>query len=356
MAQLVKLQDYVSRYQKDLKRYPTQFVRLKKMQWTRMKKDWESGEEITEWEHEEEVVEKKHKSFLKRILPFTRKKKIVPWEEEDTDFGDKQDFLNQMSEENTGFEPNETNEEDIPEDSNTLLFKPTILYYPQTIEELKRMYIDQLFQFQIKWASSTLREKSYVDPKYYRDSLLRAFTQRLPDSFLLFYYPIFQVKKAPIEMGIIILTPTDCICIQMLEAEVQAVFVGDGNRFWKKKVGKIDKKVLNPIIGLNRMESIVTQIFKQHEIDLPIRKVVLSRNGYIDYPGSSYGVEFIDKKTYTDWFANLKKNPSPMKHMQFKAAQFLLDNVQTTSYHRLDQDDEPNTLSEQIESLEEERT
>ena len=79
MAQLVKLQDYVSRYQKDLKRYPTQFVRLKKIQWDRMKEEWESGEKITVWEHEDtaEVEEKQHKGFLKRIMKFTHKKKLT---------------------------------------------------------------------------------------------------------------------------------------------------------------------------------------------------------------------------------------------------------------------------------------
>ncbi|MGM9967858.1 MULTISPECIES: NERD domain-containing protein [unclassified Rummeliibacillus] len=335
MAQLVKLQDYVSRYQSDLKRYPTQFVRLKRMQWERMKSEWQSGEEIPQWEHEE-IEEKPHNRFIQRILSFKRKKKLDPWEESN-DIGDKGDFLNDLSEELH----TQPDEDVIPEEETAFMFQPTIIYYPQTIEELKKMYIDQLFQFQLKWASSTLREKSYVEPKYYRDSLLRAFTQRLPDSYFLFYYPILQVKKAPVELGIILLTPTDCYCIQVLEEEVQAVFVGDSNRFWKKKVGKIDKKVLSPLIGLNRMESVIKQIFRKNEIDLPIRKVVLSRNGYIDYPGSSFGVEFVDKRKYTDWFSHLSKNPSPMKLMQFKAVQFLLDKVQTTSYHRLDSDDEP---------------
>lgn len=334
MAQLVKLQDYVSRYQNDLKRYPTQFVRLKTIQWERMKKDWASGEEIPQWDHEE-LEEKPHDSLIKRILSFKRKKKIDPWEESQY-VGDKEKFLNELSEELS----KQPDEEPIAEEPSSFMFQPAIFYYPQTIEELKKMYIDQLFQFQLKWASSTLREKSYVQPKYYRDSLLRAFTQRLPDSYFLFYYPIFQVKKAPIELGVILLTPTDCYCIQVLEEEVQAVFVGDSTRFWKKKVGKLDKKVLSPLIGLNRMESIIKQIFHNHEVNLKIRKVVLSRNGYIDYPGSSYGIEFIDKKNYTDWFNHLSKNPSPMKHMQFKAAQFLLDKVLTTSYHRLDSDDD----------------
>ncbi|MGX9135608.1 NERD domain-containing protein [Rummeliibacillus sp. JY-2-4R] len=328
MAQLVKLQDYVSRYQNDLKRYPTQFVRLKNIQWDHMKSNWESGEEISEWEHEEEV-EKQSKSFLQRLLPFNRRKKQYVEDSEEA-------YISENRDEPTSEENNLLNE----------FFQPKILYYPQTIEELRRMYMDQLFQFQLKWASATLREKSYINPKFYRDALLRAFIQRLPDSYFLFYYPIFQIKKAPIEMGILLLTPTECICIQVLEEENEAVFVGDGSRFWAKKIGKIDKKVLNPFIGLNRMESIVKQVFKTHEIDLPIRKVVLSRNGYIDYPGSIYGIEMIDKRKYKEWFTHLKKNPSPMKHMQFKAAQCLLNKVQTTSFQRLDEDEDEQTDAE----------
>ena len=48
----------------------------------------------------------------------------------------------------------------------------------------------------MKWASSTLREKSYVDPRFMRDSLLRMLLQTLPDNYLLFYYPILQIRKA----------------------------------------------------------------------------------------------------------------------------------------------------------------
>jgi len=57
MAQLVKLQDYISRYQIDLARYPTQFVRLKKNQWERIKRQWELGEDISEWQHVDNEVE-----------------------------------------------------------------------------------------------------------------------------------------------------------------------------------------------------------------------------------------------------------------------------------------------------------
>ncbi|MBK3496064.1 NERD domain-containing protein [Viridibacillus sp. YIM B01967] len=332
MAQLVKLQDYTSRYQIDLKRYPTQFVRLKLMQWERMKKEWESGEDLSHWKHEnetEEVEEKSRNHFFKKMFSFSRKKKEQPWEQEHEQDDEWQEGIPHHK---------EMDGDDIPEELSTLDFEPNILYHPQSMEELKRMYIDQLFHFQLKWASSTLREKSYVDPKYHRDSLLRALTQNLPDSYLLFYYPIFQLKKAPIEMGIILLTPTDCLCIQVLEEEDQAAFIGSGDRFWLKKVGKTDKKVLSPLISLKRMESILKQLFSHDQIDIPIHKIVLSRNGYIDYPGSTYGVNFIDKRKFPEWFSQLKRNPSPMKHMQFKAAQTLLNTVQTTSFHRTDWD------------------
>ena len=315
MAQLVKLQDYVSRYEKDLKRYPTQFVRLKKQQWERTKEEWEKGAFDNSWiekeEVELEVVEKK--SLFSKI--FSRHKEENSGEEEWKE--------NELLEQNL-----------IPEEPTTLHFQPNIVYNPQTKEELKRMYLDQLFHFQIKWASSTLREKSYVDPKFMRDSLLRMLTLRLPDNYFLFYYPILKLKKAPVDMEIILVLPTEIICLVVLEARDLDAFIGSGDRFWLRKSGKEEKKILSPMISLNRMESIVSQIFKKEEIELPIRKVVLSRNGYIDHPGNTYNTQIVDARKFPDWFISLKTSLSPMKHMQFKAAQAILDLVQTTSYSR----------------------
>lgn len=315
MAQLVKLQDYISRYEIDLKRYPTQFVRLKKQQWDRTKEEWERGSFNSDWiEKEEEVVVEYEKKSLFSILFPKHKKEIV----EDIEW---------QNDELTQGVP-------IPEESTTLLFEPKLVYKPQTKEELKRMYLDQLFHFQLKWASSTLREKSYVDPKYMRDSMLRDLTQKLPDNYFLFYYPILKLKKAPIELDIILILPTEVVCIVVLEDKTSDAFIGSGDRFWLKKSGKEEKKILNPTINLNRMESILGQIFQKQEVELPIKKVILSRNGYIDYPGNSYQTEFIDTRKFPEWFLSLKSSHSPMKHMQFKAAQAILDLVQTTSYSR----------------------
>lgn len=321
MAQLIKLQDYISRYQMALHRYPTQFVRLKKMQWERVKQQWSSGEEIKEWEHVVEQEETSSKARF-RFLKFFHNKKTQKSEVvEDIESVDVSSELI-------------SDEDELPVEESTLFFEPNIVYQPETIEDLKRMFINQFFQFQIKWASSTLREKSYVDPKYLRDTLLRTILQNLPDNYLIFYYPIMQVKKAPLELDVIILTPTDCYCITVVEHENMAVYVGNSERFWTKKIGKTDKKILNPMIQLNRMESILSQLFSKNNVEIPIRKVLLSRNGYFDYPGSIYNVKFIDKRDYSNWIMSLRKSSSPMKKMQIHAAQTILNHVQTTSFNR----------------------
>ena len=323
MAQLVKLQDYTSRYQIDLARYPTQFVRLKKNQWDRVKQQWEQGDEVEDWQHIEEAEEEKPRfSFVRKLFS----KKESPQEE----VVGEQELL--------------ASEDEIPDEETTLTFNAKIVYAPQTLKELRQMFMNQFFHFQLKWASSTLREKSYVDPKFMRDSFLRTVLLSLPDTYLVFYYPIIKVKKAPVELAIIILTPTECICINKLEQEEQAVYVADGDRFWTKKVGKKDTKVLNPFISLNRTEAVLEQLFDQEHITIPIRKVLLSRNGYFDYPGTAFNTKLIDKRSYDEWFDQLKRSASPMKHMQIRSAQTLLAQAQITSFNRniwQNEEDEP---------------
>lgn len=315
LAQLIKLQDYISRYQIDLTRYPTQYVRLKRTQWEKVKQQWLTGEEPLSWEHIEEEQSNRF-SFIKKWFNQKRIK-----EQEDIESVD-------VSHEAMSDEEGEVDEE------STLYFEPHIVYHPDSIEELKRMFLDQFFHFQIKWASSTLLEKSYVDPRFFRDSFLRTVLQRLPDNYLVFYYPVIKIKKAPIELDVIILTPTECLCITLVEEEESAVYVGDGERFWTKKVGKRSEKMLNPFIQLNRMEAIVSQLFNKHQVDFPIRKILLSRNGYFDYSLTPFNVQIIDKRGYTTWLQQLKFSPSPLKKMQLQAAHAILNNVETTSHSR----------------------
>lgn len=317
LAQLIKLQDYISRYQIDLTRYPTQFVRLKRTQWEKVKQQWLSGEEPVTWEHIEEEEEPKRFSIFKK---FFKKHSTEEDEEEDIELANGS---------------HDSNSEEPPvEELTTLNFELNIVHQPDSIEELKRMFLDQFFLFQLKWASSTLLEKSYIEPRFYRDIFLRTILQRLPDNYLVFYYPIIKIKKAPVELDVIILTPTECLCITVVEQEDSAVYVGDGERFWTKKVGKRDEKLLNPTIQLNRMEAIVLKLFENNNVKFPIRKILLSPNGYFDCPGSLYNIHLVDKREYDDFLKQLKYSPSPLKKNQIQAAQAILNTVETTAYNR----------------------
>ncbi|MDZ5472572.1 nuclease-related domain-containing protein [Bacillus sp. 31A1R] len=316
MGQLIKLQDYVSRYERDIFLYPSRYVRLKKQQWNKVYSAWENQsmfEELTETEPEW-LEEEKQPFFdkVKGLLKFGKKEA----EEEET---------YQI-------------EEPHDEEENMFQFSPNFSSQPDTLDELKQQFLDQLFRFQMKWASTTITEQSFVDKMFYFDERLKYFLQRFPDTFLVLYHPIFLLKKAPVEVETIIITPTEVYCITFLEKEDLSVYIGSKERFWTKRNQTSEEKVLNPLLALNRTEKIVKKIFELYEIEMPTHKVVLSRNGYFDYPSAPYDVQLIEKRNYDKWFESKRAHRSPLKAIQLKAAQALLQYCQTTSVRRLEWD------------------
>ncbi len=324
MAQLVKMLDYVSRYELDLSRYTTQFIRLKRSQWERMKRQWDHGVDLAGWQHGEEAdsqaetaaaetaaenPERGKRFFtLTRFLPFRKTENETAAGNADTAAGVQEEKLQ---------------------------FTPSIVTQPRSVQQLRNLYIDQLFHFQLKWASSTLTEWSNVDGKYMRDKLLRELIGDLPDSFLVFYYPVLKLKKAPVELELIILTPVECLCITVLDGKDGSVFTGSGDRFWAEKISDRESKVLNPTISLNRMAKIVSGLFAAEGIDFPIRKVLLTKDSYLDFPNAAVDLLEVDRRNYSKWFDKMKKLSVPMKSKQFKAAQTIFNVCQTTAASRL---------------------
>lgn len=319
MGQLIKLQDYISRYEQSIFHYPSRYVRLKKQHWEKVLSSWENGEGVFNEEQENDVQldwfeeEEKQPLFskIKGLLKFGKKN----IDDNEIDMGSEERL----------------NEDEEPSHFH---FHTTFSSRPNTMIELKQQFLDQLIRFQLKWASSTLFEKSYVDRGYFFDPKLKFFLQRFPDTFLIMYHPIFLLKKAPIEVETIMITPTEVWCISFLEEEDQAVYIGSKDRFWIKRTQKQEKKILNPLLGLDRTQRIVQTMFKTYEIDLPVHKVLLSRNGYIDFPSIPFGTTLVEKRNYDDWFEGLRKNHSPLKHVQLKGANVLLQYCQTSSFKR----------------------
>lgn len=315
MGQLIKLQDYTSRYEQNIFHYPTQFVKLKTQQWEKLQKKWESSLDAL---ISQPLPLQTDES--KQVPPLLNKLKIL--------FNRKNDETEEQS---------FTNNQQIEELFNMEEFPP-FLYLPETVEELKIYFLNHLFDFQMKWATSTLVDTSFINKKYNYDERLKYFIQRFPDTYLILYEPIFLLKKATIEVETILISPTDVWCIKFLEESDLSVFLGTNKKFWSVRNKHNEKRIVNPTIALNRTGTIVKSIFQLHDIDLPIHQILLSRNGYIDYPSAPYGLTLIDKKGYEDWFLTLRGLRSPLKAVQLKAADALLQNCLTTSIKRIEWD------------------
>jgi hypothetical protein len=318
LAQLIKLYDYISRYELNAYRYSSQFIRLKKQQWDKVSRAWESDtfhsvmkvSEFPTLQHEDETEKRSIlKKFKSRFSKEEPKPQVIKPLINDAILAD----------------------EDLQFQFTTI---------PKTIDDLKHLFLDYIFRFQVRWASSTLREISSVEKSVYRDRVLKYFVQRIPDHYLLLYKPVFQLKNAPVELDLILIGTTEVYCITLVEQLDETVFTGSKEKFWVARKGDHEKKMLSPLLSLNRTGTVVEKLISAQEVDIPVKKLMISRNGYIDYPFAPYDITILDKRTYDEWFQRLRKSSAPLKHTQLKAAQVLLSHCLTNSYYRKEWDEE----------------
>ncbi|WP_163971696.1 NERD domain-containing protein [Oceanobacillus halotolerans] len=289
MAQLIKMEDYVSRYEWNIYRYPSQYMRLKKDNWNRLLNQWEKeNNEPFVAPEEEETIFSKWKAFRKR------------------------------------YEKNNKVEEEQVDENNL----------PVTEQELKRYYLDKLFPFQLKWATSTVSEVSFMNKAYERDPVLKYFLQRFPDTFLLLYKPIFSIHNAPVDGEIILVSPLGIEVIYLMEDNPFTTIVAEDDRKWGLVSENKKRSVISPMIALKRTESIIKSILKVEQVTFPVKKVVLSRTNYISYGSEPYNTQIIGKKEYKSWFNEKRKLVMPLKNRQLKVAEALLQYCQTNAVKR----------------------
>lgn len=284
MAQLVKLQDYASRYETDAYRYPGQFIRLKKENWKKMKHVWAEHHKVKE----------------------------NPWE---FSYGEEvEDFM----------------------------FKEG---FPSSEQELKQYFVDGLLPFQLKWASRTLREMSFLDDYFKEDETLKYFLQRFPDTFLFMYSPVFRIKNAPLETDHILIHPQGIYCISILEREEGAQIIPGDDRLWYQENNLVRSKFLSPLISLKRTSRVVRNILDAHGHDFPVTKLVLAPNHSISASTPPYLTEYVGMENYQEWFEKMRSYLSPLKYKQLKTLEVLLKHGQTTSIKRPEWDaDEDNFM------------
>lgn len=293
MAQLIKLDDYISRYEVSMYQYPTQYIRLKKDNWNKMRGRFEAGfmDVVDDTSGMEKEKEARH-------------------------------FWKYLFQKNKGEEESES-----ADDGETT---PT----PRTLEELKQFYLDGLLPFQLKWASSTLQEKSFPQPSYQEDPMLKYYLQRFPDTFLLMYKAVAEIKKAEVEIDHLLIGPYGIDIITFISHLGGERIHPTSEHSWFIEEGNVQHKVINPLLSLRRTETFVKSVLTKYGLDFPYQKIVLAPD-LIFGPGQEpYQTYFIGKDNYNEWFQEKRKMKSPLKHDQLKVAELLLKHCRTISVNR----------------------
>lgn len=288
MGQLIKLENYISRYQNDVYHYPGHYIRLKQEKWKHIFDIWEAR--LAELKLEA-PVEEKTSSFIDRLNDFFKKEENVELECES--------------------EP-----------------------MPETEEQLKRFFLDSIFQFQLNWASTTLSQMSFLDRDYYDDLKLKYFLQRFPDTYLFMYHPVFKLKNATVDADLIMITPVDIQVIKLVEMPSNHTIVAGDDRSWLSEHNRVQSKFLSPMISLKRTDKIIRSILDYYDLEMPIKKIVLSRTNQIDFYLEPFQTEFIGRDQHEQWLQKQRQMSSPLKHQQLKAAEVLLNHSDTVSVHR----------------------
>src|SRR5690625_172699 len=308
MAQLIKMYNYITRYESNPFHYPTQYIQLKNDNWMKLLNLWEeSQKQRTE---SETVDEKKTNKFS--FNPFAKRK-------------------------DSKIEVEEINDNDIPEYT-----------FLRTKKELTQYFLNRLFSFQLKWASSTLSQVSFTDNNIKNDESFKFLLQSFPDIYLLMYYLTFLVKNVPVESEIILISPIGIDIIVMLEETKEVTYIVNDDRTWIVEHENESSKMLSSIIQLKRTEQIVKSILNKYDITFSIQKNVISRTNRMLFHTEPYQVNLIDKNNFKNWHENKRNLSSSLKNNQLKAMESLLKHCDTMSVRRPEWEEEHEAQSNDL--------
>lgn len=293
MAQLIKLRDYISRYETNPFHYPTQFIRLKQENWRKLVKAWQEENEAELEAERWQVAMQEGASRSFRWNPFRKKEK-------------------ERSE-------------------DAVLFKR---HLPSTKDQLRKYFLNQLYPFQLKWATSTLTQVSYTEQDPYFDHQLKYFLQHFPDIYLIMYYPIFNIKKAPVDLDILMISPVEIEIITIVDANDEETIVVDDDRTWRIESEIGERTIISPTISLKRTEHIVESILQTHSLSYNIKKTVLSQDANFLFVTEPYNVSLVGNKEYNEWYQGKRELSGSLKGAQLKVVETLLEYCLSTSVRR----------------------
>jgi len=292
LAQLIKLRDYVSRYETNPFHYPTQFIRLKQENWRKLMLAWEKENveqlQAKRWqaEAEKERVTRFHWN------PFKQYK-------------------------------------DRAEDP--ISYKRTL---PESKDQLRKFFLNRLYPFQLKWATSTLTQISYTERDHYFDQDLKFYLQHFPDIYFVMYYPIFNIKNAPVDVEVILISPVEIEIVTRMDAKQEETIRVDDERTWTVGTDKTEQKIISPTLGLKRTQHIIESILQAYGLTYNIKKTVLSKEASFLYGTEPYNVSLIGPSDYKRWYQQKRNVSGALKGAQLKVMEALLKHSLSTSVRR----------------------
>jgi len=305
MAQLIKLKDYISRYEWNAFRYPSQFIQFKQEKWEKAHRMWLEKQTMDQVE-EQLFPENRSDIFSKIKSFFTRTDESV-----------------------------DTIETESP--------------LPTTEQELRQYFLDELYPFQLKWATSTVTDISFIDETYYNNRTLIYFLQRFPDIYLIMFEPVFNIKDTPIDGEMIMISPLGIEIVYLLEDHPSITYLVSDERTWTVETANSQQKILSPLIALRRTEQIVQSSVNKEKVNFPTVKTILSRTNDIIITTEPYQTKIIGKREYEQWFNLKRRLSSPLKSDQLRAADALLKYCMTTAIRRPEWEIEAdNEVSEEL--------
>lgn len=293
MAQLVKVFDCISRYEWNPYRYPSQFIRLKQENWKKLYNLWKNSPPPME-----------ATSFDKGKMH-----RLFEW---------------------SGFLKKEA---DLPDTDSS--------FHHLSEEELRMYFLNELFPLQMKWATSTVSDVSFIDQSIYEDENVTYLLQRFPDIYFVLYYPLFQIKEAIFEAEIILIGPLGIEIIYLLDEDPEALIYAGDTRTWTIEKNHEQKSMLSPVLSLKRNEHVLKGMLQARNIAIPIEKTVVARTNKIISNRDPYNVRIVGGDTYEAWFQEKRSIKSPLKHVQLQALETLLMYAVTTSVRRPEWESDP---------------
>ena len=121
------------------------------------------------------------------------------------------------------------------------------------------------------------------------------------------YRPVLQVNQAAVELSVLILTPLKSTVCHFLKVRGTAHLSVPKIVLERKTVRGKERSLLNPAVELLRTGKVLSGLLKGSGIELPVRKVIVSRTSYIDYPEPPYGIGICDKRHWKEWLEKQQK-------------------------------------------------